>query len=41
MFVGGTSAVCSATSTINKFGFLATSSCGITTLTGDWQVGAS
>ena len=41
MFVGGSSAVCSATSTINKFGFLTTSNCGITTLTGDWVSGAS
>lgn len=41
LFVGGTSALCNATSTINKFGFLATASCGSTALKGTWTTGAS
>lgn len=34
MFVGATSAICSATTTIQKFGFLVPSNCGSTTLQG-------
>jgi len=41
LFVGPTSALCSATTTINTFGFLASGSCGATTLKGSWITGAS
>lgn len=36
MFVGGASAVCSATSTLNAFGFLSDANCGSITLTGPY-----
>jgi len=41
LFVGATSAICSATaqSIVNTFGFLSTSSCGSTTLTGPFVTG--
>ncbi len=41
IFVGATSALCSATTTINQFGFLANASCGSTALKGSWTSGAS
>ena len=41
LFVGPTSAICSATNTIQTFGFLANASCGSTTLKGSWITGAS
>jgi len=41
LFVGPTSAICNATTTINTFGFLATASCGSTTTKGSWITGAS
>lgn len=41
LFVGGTSAICNATTTINTFGFLANASCGSTTTKGSWITGAS
>ncbi len=41
LFVGGTSALCNATATINKFGFLTTASCGSTSIKGSWTTGAS
>ena len=41
LFVGPTSAICAATTTINTFGFLASASCGSTATKGAWQTGAS
>ena len=41
LFVGPTSAVCSATSTISTFGFLPVSSCGSTTQTSGYDTAAS
>lgn len=40
--VGATpAAICSRTATINTFGFLAASNCGVTTVKGSWITGAS
>jgi ABC-type phosphate transport system substrate-binding protein len=39
IFVGPTSTLCSAVSTINTFGFLVAPDCGVTTITGDLVVG--
>ncbi len=41
LFVGPTSAICSATTTINLFGFLASPTCGSTTTTSGYDTGAS
>ena len=41
LFVGTGSAICSATTTINTFGFLASGTCGSTTIKGSWITGAS
>lgn len=39
LFVGSTSKICQATTTINTFGFLVAPDCGVTTITGDLVTG--